>query len=86
MFGKSEDRRRIEIVEKVASEARDGGIKALAEIARHTGECNIRQANRVVWEGEVKDMLRWMVRGIVTILLGAAVGLLGAFGRAKGLF
>jgi hypothetical protein len=87
MFGLSrEERRRLEKVEETADEARDKGITALAEIAKHAGECNVRQQNRVTWEGEVKDMLKWLVRGMISVLIAALGAVLLEVARRKGLF
>lgn len=87
MFGMSrEDRRRLEQVEKVAGDGKDLGNKALAEISKHAGECNVREQNRQKWQGEVDDTLKWVNRqGLVLLLMTLGAILLG-IAEHKGLF
>ena len=71
ILGTKELQRRIAEVERVASEARDMGNQALAEIAKHSGICSVRQQAVQDDLSELKGTTRWQLRGIIVILFTA---------------
>lgn len=87
MFGMSrEERRRLDAAEKLAGDGKDLGNKALAEISKHAGECNVREQNRQKWQGDVDSTLRWVNRQGILMLLAILGAILLGIAEHKGLF
>ena len=86
MFGGAENRRRIEAVERTATEARDQGTRALAEIAAHTKACDVRQQTIERRLDELGGSQRAANKLLISTLLAVLGAILLEVAKNRGFF
>jgi hypothetical protein len=87
MFGMSRDeRRRLEAAERTATEGKDAGVKATAELAAHTAVCTERHGTITKRLDGIDKTLAGVNKQGWVIILGVLGAILLEIAKARGLF